>query len=473
MEQGSFITKILNWPFAFRAIMERRSGSFLGFLNRIGFWVFSVCVCYAMYRLYWRSPAEHYDLFALSSQKLWRGDNPYGQDFSPIGRWFYSPSCGLLFFGFFSFFPKLVGMSLYVWGGLALMVGAIARWCKALRLPYLGLVLGLISTQFMGAIWATKIELWSTAGMMWFALVLVQNLLKGKKYTFSSWISLLGLGMIADWKFQTLPATALMLLVFALHFNTYAYFVILGLGIAFFKGLPLMWMDYQKLSYINTVIADDIYSFSQRALFSFDSIFNFLHSSLGISVPFQTVFWIAALTGLGMALGLGRLSSRARHSAFGGIYHLVLLSLALGSGFTVLINPLSQNNAFIQAAPLVLMAVFALRALKIKNISPSITAGALGWLIITFAYSDLFSQEFRSLTLKPFGIFLLLVSSSLWVIRALNLEFGEVEALAKFAEVSGVPGSFDASSFDKRPNSGELSADEPETQTIVERKEVG
>ncbi|RYZ67496.1 MAG: hypothetical protein EOP05_17665, partial [Proteobacteria bacterium] len=57
----------------------------------------------------------HYIIFSGGAESLWRGVTPYGNDFGTgLGWYIYSPSCGLFFYGLFSWMPFGLGLFLYM-----------------------------------------------------------------------------------------------------------------------------------------------------------------------------------------------------------------------------------------------------------------------------------------------------------------------------------------------------------------------
>ena len=159
----------------------------------------------------------HYRIFSGAARELWSGRNPYFNDYGTnLGYWYYSPSCGLYFFGPFASLPDRFGIYAYMLSSVALFIGGVHYFLNSLenqtserkefvarlREPWLNLFWFWISFELMSGIVATKLEV-AMAGILFFA---VGSLLRGQVRPWSPFL----FAMIVNWKFQPIPVFGLL-----------------------------------------------------------------------------------------------------------------------------------------------------------------------------------------------------------------------------------------------------------------------
>jgi hypothetical protein len=215
------------------------------------------------------------------------------------------------------------------------------------------------------------------------------------------------LAMIANFKFQALAPTGLLLAYFVIVRRSFRELFLFGafsLGAAVFPALIFGWKlnleaHQQWIQYVGAAIDVSFYTFQH--------IYAFLKYSLGFEIPYATTKIIS----LGVAAGLGLwvLLKRSDETAL-----RILRPVALGAAFVCAFSPASQSAAFIFYAPLLMMYfIFGVSLTSIRDRAIWWTGLISGWFFVSLAYSDLVGSAgrdfFFSHALKPLGIMILLM----------------------------------------------------------------
>ena len=364
--------------------------------------VFVLASLIALHRIGGEPVSQHYFLFTEAGKYFWRHQSPYGVPISPIGLYFYSPACAMFFFYPFSLLPTMPGEFIYVLLSWAVFVYGSFAFIKELKLRNSQWYWLFITAQILGAIWATKIEIVMTG-----LLLLCVSWILRKKWPF---FSALLLGMIACWKFQPLPALGLVCLALFTLRRDYLWPLGFAASLIFWFATPLVQYSFSELRALHQVQSSSLQPFLRGAVFDFDNIYSFFNASFGLRVAPEKTGLISAavvilLTGF-FSLALRRFYSTMKNPA--RETRAITLALGLGSSFTLLFNPISQNNAYIQIAPLILAGIYEIENLADKQVKKiGIAVMAFAWLILTFSYNDLTQSWLRPLTLKPGAVALL------------------------------------------------------------------
>tara|TARA_Y100000590_G_C15732923_1_gene1017663 strand:+ start:1863 stop:3047 length:1185 start_codon:yes stop_codon:yes gene_type:complete len=365
-----------------------------------GFFAFILAILWGQYRIFNENLSQHYYLFTEAARLTWEGQNPYDMAISPVGAWFYSISSALFFFSGFNIFPLKAGETVFLSGSLIIFIASV-RWLikETLQAQYAPLVWILLIPQTLSGIYSVKIEILMT-GLLIFCFM---GLWKSPHHTKKRILYYFLLGMISNWKFLVIPSVGLLL--------TYEWFsqkkysgVFLYLGsLLFWHYIPLTVMSYEHFSLLNETKNASVFSFLERSLYYFDSLYSFLKNTLSISIPWNISLLFSSFFGLLFFLQMMDFSRKNKKS-----FDQIIWALALGASFSVLFNPISQNNAMIQLTPLYFLVIYLYQENK-EFFAPLWIRGitSISLIVITLGYSDLFQKWIRPLTLKPFFLFIL------------------------------------------------------------------
>lgn len=371
-----------------------------------GFALFSLLSLLACVRLLREPLAQHYYLFIEAANYLWRGESPYGVSISPIGYWFYSPSCGMFFFSLFAWLPAKLGQMVFVATSWGLLVASLWKLLDRYRVRARSVFWVLISPQILGAIWATKIEMVLVAALA-FAVWLLSSESKARPV-----LAAFLLATVSAWKFQLLPSVGLIYAFLLLRRADWKS----PLWFAGFAGLwtlaPLVRFTPGELRALWEAQGATLEPFARASVFNFDSVFAFFHHTLGWAPSWDGVRMVtlAAAAALLIHVVIWERATRGRPNDSGSAACGILMAAAFGSAFTVLFNPVSQNNALIQLAPVYLLFLVHLESLPSGSASRRAGVAVLVsvWLVLTFAYSDGIGPYLRPYAVKPGAILLML-----------------------------------------------------------------
>ncbi|MBI2711475.1 MAG: hypothetical protein HYX41_01245 [Bdellovibrio sp.] len=289
---------------------------------------------------------QHYETFMKAARLLWSGSDPYEVDLGfGSDYWFYSPFCGLFFFGLFAFLPPKLGVFLYMGLSLKVLYSGVVRFSRNYAVQF-RLVHSLLLVSFLaGAVSWMKLEVFIVGVLLSAFARLMQEEKRG-------WI-LSGalLALITQWKFQTLPVLGLLGLAggwdrprFKAFWGT--FFSVLLLLFLIPSGI-LGWDE-------NLAIHSHwVYSLSrsvENRWIGMENIYHVIHSirpSFWDTISYKPIFLGAALLlALAVLFNRGRRDETAAQAWF--------RALAWGSWFTVVFGPLHQNNANILIFPFLL-----------------------------------------------------------------------------------------------------------------------
>lgn len=391
-----------------------------------GFVFFCLISLLAWVRLLRQVLPGHYRIFVGAGDALWAGVNPHGTDFGTgVGYWFYSPTCGMFFYKFFSWFPEKLGMSLYMLLSWAVLVYGIQHFFKHSRafplrtthhVPQFFWIA--IAPPILTAILATKLEIFMTGILLlsvsWIAL--------RKHLLLASFL----LSMILNWKFQPLPSIGLVVLAAVFVDRNWKLPVFLIAGSAFWFMLPVL---VKGPAFIQDVYREwnvGLSAFVREAWPNFDNLYSFLQNALGLSLTYEYVQALSMVAGIAFAVALGVWMFRRRHEARESSYpDACLLAVALGSVYTVVFSPLSQNNSTILLAPAWAGFAFLISGENQRWRSIFRGYGIFWFAVMALAYSDIvphsLRENFRHWGIKPFVCFGAGVLLFIYCIRAESL----------------------------------------------------
>lgn len=359
----------------------------------------------------------HYRIFVGAGRALWAGISPYGTDYGTgVGFWFYSPTCGMFFFGPFALLPEKLGLFVYMALSWTLFVIGAKQFITALlgnnpqktstshllNFFWLG-----ISPQMFTGILTSKLEI-SMVGLLFLC---ASWLLAEKRLPLAAFV----LAMLLNWKFQPLPTIGLVLIVWLLLRRSFFFIIWIVAASLFWLVLPLAFKSAGFILSVYQQWNSSLSSFVRTAWLDFDNIFSFLHNALGLRFSFGAFQVISGVIGTLLALALGYWTFERRKKTN---VRLILgegvgLGMALGGAFTVAFSPLSQNNSYILYAPTLLLALLSVGGSSgIWKRSLEVVLGST-WLVMTFAYSDAvpasFRAELRHISVKPVACFSLAI----------------------------------------------------------------
>ena len=374
-----------------------------------GFLAFCLLSLIALFRTCWNLEGEvtHYRIFTAAAQDLWVGINPYGKNHGmSVGNWFYSPSCGLFFFRFFSLFPLRFGVTLYTLLSLGIFITGSLLFIKSYfglkkitltPSPIFHLYWVILAPQVMIGLIANKPEIIMTGILLFSANLLLVDP--------KSWLAPFLLAFILNWKFQPLPTLLLLSATLILSRKGGSFlFKIFGFSLFWFL-LPLLIIPYAEFISLHEKWASTLDLFIRETFRAFDNIFAFLENSFHILLSYHASQFVSLFAAVFLlAVLIKRKLFSPSHFYNSGI----LFSLAMGSLYSLLFSPLNQVNAYVLMAPLVLvLCIFAQNephSLKWKALLLFLGLG------ITFSYSELTPESIRvfcrSHALRPLILFL-------------------------------------------------------------------
>lgn len=364
-----------------------------------GFAVFVALSAFAFFRLFLQPLSAHYMIFTGAARALWAGQDPYGQYFgSKLGLWYYSPGCGLFFFGPFAALPDWVGVSLYMVASFGLFLWGMAAFARALsgEAPWKWHLLWLaLASQMMGGIGSTKLEVAMTGILLGSCAWIIE----GRRRLLAAVV----LAMIASWKFQPIPTVGLIALSGLVARRDWKFPLVFAAALAGWFALPALALGAGRLFELHQTWGATFDPFVRKAYDNFDNIYSFFRNGAGWKLSYAS----AQAVGAGFAIGIAAWVARSGWMARGESAHArgVLLSVSLGAAFTAVFSPLNQNNGYILLAPLFLSA-YVLR----RNGPRAVWSWILGgvWLVLSLAYSDAIPREareaIRHFTVKPLAV---------------------------------------------------------------------
>lgn len=392
-----------------------------------GFFLFSLLSLFSLARLLAQKVPGHYRIFTGAGKSLWSGLNPHGTDFGTgVGNWYYSPSCGLFFFGPISALPEKAGLILYMALSWAIFVIGVLSFSSALlktsskelwKSHTMNIFWVAILPQMFTAILASKLEIVMT-GLLLLA---------------SSWIissrQIIGaafvLAMITNWKFQPLPSIGLLILLWITLKLGAVFAVYFFIFLAFWFIIPSAFLSKESFKSIYFDWNQGLSTFVRNAWKDFDNIFSFLQNFIGLQLNFNQTQIISIVAGIVIAsvllfLLILRKNKIPIHDV---LREFVGFALAMGAGYTVVFSPLSQNNSYILYSPLLLMCSFvSFQTVQNKKLQLLKLAMLSCWMVMTFAYSDFISSSARALlrhwSIKPAACLCLMLCLGLYYYKS-------------------------------------------------------
>lgn len=375
----------------------------------------------------------HYRIFVSAGSALWTSQPAYGTDFgTSLGYWFYSPSCGMFFFGPFSRLPETLGLGLFVAISWVAFVYGTSRFWKVVRPdddldPLINWFWFAIAGQVHLAITTSKLELIMTGLLLWAGACLAERRRR--------WFAAIILAMIANWKFQPLPAIGLVTISLLLVDRDWKWPLLFTAALFSWFLLPFLFRPASYLLAAHETWRSTLSQFIDRDWLLFDHPFKFLKNVLGVSVTYST----ARLVGLSFSALLiliqvrstwSVLMARRDRSKGIGIFTsaksgatqisarpineraiVVLLGLAYGALFTCLFSPLNQNNAYVLYVPLLMAGFisFGVATSTEKLLWKYVLV--IAWAVMTLSYSDIMPPAqrafLREIAVKPLGCLIL------------------------------------------------------------------
>lgn len=397
-------------------------------MNRWGLAYFVVISWVSFGKLMDPASRGHYRVFTSAARALWNQQPSYGSDFGwQTGlEWFYSQTCGLVFYLPFSFLPETIGVWLnaivmwlvFVWGAGSFFKEVFGS--KSMDLvphPIVNVFWFIVTSEMIGAIVSQKTEI----------------LMIGVCFLSVSWISrgrmalaAAALALIANWKLQPLPLIGLLALA-TITFRRDWRFPVSFVG--WFAGWSAVWIGLPYLilpfGYVTSTYAAWGEALQRQLVTqwtAFDHVYNVLRKVIGIDVDFASTQVIGVVVGGSFALiqlvyGHG-CDSKPRS------YVLSLcLALALGAAYMTSFSPLSQSNGYILAAPLFAVLCLFLAKFPPASFERKATSLAIGfgWFVTSLLTSDLVPSAVRAFTrenaLKSLGP-LLMAAFVVWMLFA-------------------------------------------------------
>lgn len=365
------------------------------FRRHWGFALFSLASLLSLLILLRQDIPGHYRVFTGAGRALWQLRNPYGADFGTgVGYYFYSPVCGLLFFGPLSFLPEGLGLLLYMalswatfcWGVLSFgRATAGARPLSPLAWNLFWLIAG---SQIWIGILASKVEILMT-GLL---LIGASWLIEGRRVLLSAAL----LSMIVNWKFQPLPSLGLIAMTWMFSRRDWKWPLSFALFLAGWFAFPFLIPGVGSgMPEAHATWGRTLDHFVREAFLDFENVYAFLRNSLGVPVSYELSRAIAAFAGAALAATLAAWLWQRRREPDRLNREGVRLALASGAMYTAVFSPLGQNNALIVYAPLLLAGVLAFDRRRGAARTAWAALLILVWAFMTFPYSDLFTVETR------------------------------------------------------------------------------
>ncbi|MBS1983758.1 MAG: DUF2029 domain-containing protein [Bdellovibrionales bacterium] len=353
----------------------------------------------------------HYDIFSQSARLLWAGQNPHGISY-PSGPWFYSPACGLFYFGLFAWLPDRWGLALYILSSWAVLTAGLIALFRAfpLRAHLRELFWFLLSSELIGAVLNARVELMMTGCV----LLAVAWLVEGQHV---GWAACL-LAMIVNWKFSPLPIAGLLGVVAIRAGYPRRRFVPIFLGsLALWTLAPLLVLRWDPLMEIHRTWSATLTRFTLENdnWLSFQHLFVLGRALTGFTMSWKGARLTSLLVGLGLAVYFARCRMRDRRET-------LLYAAALGAAFSLAFSPLSQSAAFIGYAPL-LFAGFLQWEMTPEPRGRIYWRAVIwiSWALVSLAYSDLVPRALRLVlvasAVKSLGVLVLATALLYWHLR--------------------------------------------------------
>jgi hypothetical protein len=372
-------------------------------LTRVAPWIFFIACVVTLIQLLWRGESGHYLIFSESAKILWSAKNPYGILY-PSAYYLYSPFCGLSFFSLFAFFPHAIGLALYMILSIILFYLGFRSLADAfqLNIEARAIFLGLIFSEIVGAILNTRLEL----ALIGILMLAVGAMLRAEKVLFWSFM----LGLIANWKFLTLPATLLWLWSYSFKKKSSAPALMFLLALALSFAFPLFIFSWSELQELHQSWGESMQKFmlgGDNNWLGFQHLFQSLRYFFGYSMSYKE----AQITGLIAGLSLFAILLKKLHCDKLNLKELCAYSLSAGVSFSCLFSPLSQSAAYILYAPL----LFFFLKINEKRLFQKLTLLKLfiSFASISLVYGDLCPRslrvEIQKFSGKALGVLLLFV----------------------------------------------------------------
>ena len=368
-------------------------------------------VAAALIQFLWAKTAIHYSVFSGPGPYFWRGENPYPLLFVPGNdeqRYLYSPAFSMFFFHPFTKLPELWGRLAYIGLSLLTFFGGFVYWLrhaeqwhgfKLSTHPWKNWLAVALAAELFGAIYYCKIELLELG--IFFAILV--PLVKGKTA-----LPFFLMGVLADIKFQTVPAIGLAFIVTA-FFGDRPFRSLLCALLGYLSGevavmvavTPTTWLELTRARFATmNYIVETYWTYQYQHLFR-----TFLEA--GVQLNLTQVKWISAVLGSVFATGLylhlsywrerlGTLETRSLG---------YLSAYAFGLTYLLLFSPMSQSNAYTLTLPL-LMLIFLLNPRGTSRATLALML--LSLFMISGIYSDLVPLSWRvwarAWSVKPWGL---------------------------------------------------------------------
>ena len=395
----------------------------------------------------------HFRIFTSAARALWHGMDAYGTDFGTgVGLWFYSPACGMVVFGPLSLLPEPLGLALYLFiSWVAFVWGANKLWKSfgATRVPDLFWLL--VAVQMMTSLLAAKLEILMMGLLMWACAEVIRTararLRAGSDETARlGWEPAAVLGALLNWKFQPLPTVGLLTIVWMLRpaegeprdleaaaqgliqedeiARRFRFPVAVAFNCLLWFAAPVLWFGLKPALGMLMHWKSTLQPFLEASYLNFDNIFAFLRAAFGISVTYDGAQKISIAVGLVMAVAVTMRLRFSRWDARWSIVDSAAMAMSLGAVYTVVLSPLSQNNAHVLLAPLFMCAMITWRRLDGDRLGQWVHGLSLGLLVVAldFAYSDLIPADLRTtlrgLAIKPAAVALFGLVETFLLFRA-------------------------------------------------------
>jgi hypothetical protein len=304
-----------------------------------------------------RSPGLHYFTFTGAAISYWQGAPIYGTAFvDGAPQYFYSPACAAFFYAIFAYLPPWWGRSIYMLVSLLALAGGIYALRAAYQARFGGhldagicgqLLWVMLSSELTGAIFADKLEVLILA-MFFYALAFCWR----DNFT----PALILLGVVANWKFQSIPILALLLVALFRQPDRWRYLLTTVLTMVGLTVLPFLFQDGAYLWREMGVWQSTLSNFMADAWMApiFHHVYGFLGKALGLPVAYEWAEKINVVVAVMLALVVAYQTYVRKIS----IASLAMLAFAFGAGFSVLFSPLSQGTGFIIYMPLPIALVY-------------------------------------------------------------------------------------------------------------------
>ena len=395
----------------------------------------------------------HFRIFTGAARALWQGKDAYGTDFGTgVGLWFYSPACGMAVFGPLSLLPEAFGLAVYLFiSWLAFVWGATKLWKSfgATRVPDLFWLL--VAVQMMTSLLAAKLEILMMGLLMWACAEVIRTararVRAGSDETARlDWKPAAVMGALLNWKFQPLPTVGLLTIVWMLRpaegeprdleaaaqgliqedeiARRFRFPVAVAFNCLLWFLVPALWFGWKPMLEILVHWKTTLQPFLEASYLNFDNIFAFIKAAFGVSITYEMAQRISIITGLAMAVAVTMRLRFSRWDARWSVVDSAAMAMSLGAVYTVVLSPLSQNNAHVLLAPLFLSAMITWRRLDGDRLGQWVHGLALGFLVIAldFAYSDLIPADLRTLlrglAVKPAAVALFGMVETFLLFRA-------------------------------------------------------